>query len=71
MLNAAAQRWGIPTLDLYHESGMRPWDATYRELVYSKDTGGIDDNPAGVHPNEIGHKFIASRVLEFMKSLML
>lgn len=70
-LEAAAKRWGIPYLDLFHESGMRPWDEEYRLLVYSKDSGGIDGNPNGVHPNEIGHEIIASHVLAFMKRLLL
>lgn len=26
---------GIPFLDLYHSSGLRPWESTYRPLMYS------------------------------------
>lgn len=69
VIDSASKKWGIPTLDLFRRSGMRPWDLTYRQLVYSKDSGGIDGNPAGVHPNEIGHEIIATHVLEFMKTL--
>ncbi|MBR6516109.1 MAG: SGNH/GDSL hydrolase family protein, partial [Bacilli bacterium] len=71
MLNIVAKRWGVPTLDLFHGSGMRPWEETYRLLVYSKDGGGIDGNPNGVHPNEIGHEIIAAKVLAFMKDMFL
>lgn len=55
---------GIPFLDLYHDSGLRPWEEKYRELVYSKDDGN------GVHPNEIGHKLIAPKFYEFLLSLV-
>lgn len=55
---------GIPFLDLYHNSGLRPWEESYRELVYSKDDGN------GVHPNEIGHKLIAPRFKSFLEQLI-
>lgn len=56
---------GIPCLDLYHCSGLRPWEASYRELVYSKDEGN------GVHPNEIGHRILASHFKEFVEELLI
>ena len=43
---------GIPFLDLFHLSGFRPNDATYRSLVFSKDPEGN-----ATHPNELGHMF--------------
>ena len=55
---------GIPCLDLYHCSGLRPWEAGYRTLVYSNDNGG------GVHPNEIGHEIMASKIKPFLETLM-
>lgn len=55
---------GIPCLDLYRCSGLRPWDETFRTLAYSKDDGN------GVHPDETGHKMIASRIEEFLRSLI-
>ena len=70
VIDTASKHWGIPSLDLFRGSGMRPWDLEYRRLVYSKDSGGIDGNPAGVHPNEIGHEIIASHVLAFMQRLL-
>lgn len=70
MLDNVTKRWGVPKLDLFHGSGMRPWEEEYRLLVYSKDSGGVDGNPSGVHPNEIGHEVIATHVLEFMKTLL-
>lgn len=55
---------GIPFLDLYHLSGFRPNDETYRNLVFSKDDGN------GVHPNEVGHKIISSHFYHFLESLI-
>lgn len=56
---------GIPFLDLFRCSGLRPNDKTYRELVYSKDEGN------GVHPNELGHKIIASHIKAFLDTLII
>lgn len=56
---------GIPFLDLYHCSGLRPWDATFRQLAYSKDEG------SGVHPDETGHKMIAPHFKSFLDTLIL
>lgn len=56
---------GIPCLDLYHCSNLRPWDATFRNLAYSKDEGN------GVHPDETGHKLIAGMIQEFVASLFI
>lgn len=54
----------IPYLDLYHGSNLRPWDAEFRTLAYSKDDGN------GVHPDEVGHKIIAATYRDFVKSLI-
>ena len=56
---------GIPFLDLFHCSGLRPDDATFRELAYSRDEGN------GVHPDEIGHKLIAPRFEAFLDTLLM
>ena len=56
---------GLPLLDLYHTSGLRPWEESYRTLVYSKDPVGN-----GTHPNEIGHELISKRIREFVKTLI-
>lgn len=63
MLIKIADRWGIPCLDLYHTSGLQPWTERGRETYYTRDDGN------GVHPDENGHKIIARRVLEFLKTL--
>lgn len=54
----------IPFLDLFHESNLRPWDASFKPYAYSKDGG------SGVHPDETGHKLIAGRFRVFVDSLL-
>lgn len=53
---------GIPFLDLYHCSNLRPWDEAFRELAYSRDNGD------GVHPDETGHAMIAPIIRDFLLS---
>lgn len=55
---------GIPCLDLYHNSGLRPWEENYRLLCYSKDDGN------GVHPDETGHALISPRFKAFLETLI-
>ena len=52
-LGEICRRRGIPFLDLYHCSSLRPWDSEFRTLAYSKDDGN------GVHPDETGHEMIS------------
>ena len=59
------KRRSIPCLDLYHSSNLRPQESSFRTLAFSKDSGN------GIHPNETGHKLIAARFLEFIKTLIL
>lgn len=59
------KRRGIPCLDLYHNSGLHPDSATFRQLAYSKDDGD------GVHPDETGHKIIAPRFKAFLETLLM
>lgn len=59
------KNWGIPCLDLYHCSNMRPWESAFRAACYTHDGGG------GVHPDETGHKIIATKIEAFMNMLLL
>ncbi len=59
------KRHGIPCLDLYHCSGLRPWDATFRQLCYSNDDGG------GTHPDDRGHKILAPHFESLLETLIL
>jgi lysophospholipase L1-like esterase len=56
---------GIPCLDLYHCSGLRPWESSFKALAYSKDDGG------GTHPDETGHRIIAPRIKAFLERLLM
>lgn len=47
----------IPFLDLYHESGLNPANAVMKRKYFDSQ---------GVHPNDAGHKFIASAVYKFL-----
>lgn len=55
----------IPCLDLYRCSNLRPWTEEGRLACYSKDDGN------GTHPDENGHKLIASRFKAFLESLIM
>jgi lysophospholipase L1-like esterase len=55
----------IPCLDLYHCSNLRPWTEEGRNACYTRDEGN------GVHPDETGHKIIASRFKAFLESLIM
>lgn len=59
------KNWGIPCLDLYHCSNLRPWESAFRAAAYSKDGGN------GVHPDETGHALIAPRFEWFLDSLLM
>ena len=65
LIVAVCKRRGIPCLDLFHCSSMRPWDADFRTLAYTKDNGN------GVHPDETGHKILAPHFEAFLNTLLL
>lgn len=49
---------GIPFLNLYKTSGLRPWDESFNQLAFS--------NADGTHPNNIGHAMIAPQIKAFL-----
>ena len=65
LLAEICKKRSIPFLNLYYESNLRPWDSSFLPLAYSKDGGG------GVHPDETGHKILASRFYAFLNSLII
>ena len=65
LLESVCKRRGIPFLDMFHCSQLRPWESSYRSLCYSKDDGG------GTHPDETGHKIIAPEFEAFLDRLIL
>lgn len=58
---------GIPCLDLYHASGLRPWDETFRTTYYNEL--GVQDS--GVHPNSFGHRWISEMFQKFIEQYLL
>lgn len=59
----------IPFLNLFYESGLRPWIREVRDLVYNLDSE-TDGDFHGTHPNAIGHEMIASKIKVFIQSLI-
>ena len=57
------KNWGVPCLDLYHCSNLRPWDSDFRSIAYS--------NADGTHPNNAGHAIFAPRIQGFLDTLLL
>ena len=64
-LRLCCERRSVPFLDLYHYSGMRPWDSSFEELTYTKDA------LHGVHPDETGHAILAPKFKAFLESLLM
>ena len=62
---AICERRGIPYLDLYHTSGMRPWNEAFRNAYYSNDDGN------GVHPDSNGHKWFYPMIKQFLKQFIV
>ena len=52
-------RYSIPTLDLYHNSGIMPGLDAHRTALI----------PDGTHPNAEGHRIIANKIQTFLESL--
>ena len=59
VIKEVCDRYSIPTLDLYHESGIMPGlDAHKTALI-----------PDGTHPNAEGHRMIANKIQRFLERL--
>lgn len=57
---------GLPSMDLYHSSGLRPWNSVVNKALFSTTESPDGD---GLHPNDEGHKFFYRKIMEFIKSL--
>ena len=64
MLKEICQNRGIPFLDLYYESNLRPWEPAFRQAMYTRDNGH------STHPDENGHQLFAPRVEAFLDKLL-
>ena len=61
-LKKTAAWFGCPVLDLYNDSGLRPWDSTFVSDCY------LESN--GVHPLSNAHKqYIAPKVANFIRMI--
>ena len=65
MLKEICQNRGIPFLDLYYESNLRPWEPAFRQAMYTRDNGH------STHPDENGHQLFAPRIEAFLDKLLL
>ena len=65
LLKKICEHRSIPFLDLWRHSGLRPWDADFRAVAYTRDEG------SGTHPDENGHKLIAPKFEGFLESRLL
>ena len=59
VIKEVAEYYALPVLDLYVVSGIHP-DIEINKVNYCPD---------GLHPNNLGHEIIASRLANFLKSL--
>ncbi len=62
LLKEICDNKNIPYLDLYTNSGMTPWVEEYRNTYYL--------NADGTHPNNEGHKILASRIIPFLQNII-
>lgn len=57
--------YSLPFRDLYHQSGLRPWDPSFIAKYYH----GTSDTD-NTHPNTNGHKIFASKIADFVNELL-
>ena len=60
-----AYYYSLPFLDLYHQSGLRPWDPSFVAKYYH----GTSDTDS-THPNTNGHKILAPKITDFVNELL-
>lgn len=66
-INEVCGHYSIPVLDLYHNSGLRPWIAENNKKYFS-----CPDSPNGdgTHPNDLGQELMARKIYEFINRYM-
>jgi len=57
--------YNVPFLDLYNNTGLRPWDPVFNDLYFKYGKGVAHGD--GLHPNYLGHEWIYPRIREFVK----
>ena len=66
-LKTVCAHYSLPCLDIYHNSGLRPWIAANNALYFACDASPQGD---GVHPNAAGQEILARRIAEFCKTAL-
>lgn len=59
VIKEVCDRYSVPTLDLYHNSGIMPGLDVHKTALI----------PDGTHPNAEGHRIIANKIQTFLESL--
>lgn len=66
-LSLICKHRGIPFLDLFHQSNLRPWHSECNAKYFSCDSAPTGD---GLHPNGHGHRLFYRQILEFIKGII-
>ncbi len=69
LLQEICNKNSIPFLDLFHNSGLRPWIKAVRDELYNQDAQTNNDFH-GTHPNSKGHELLASKIRGFLQTLI-
>ena len=59
-----SKKRGIPCLDLFRESGIRPWESTVRSAIYKNDNG------SGTHPDSDGQRILYPKFESLLEKLI-
>ena len=59
---------GIPFLDLFHQSNLRPWHQECNAMYFSCDPAKTGD---GLHPNGHGHRLIYRQIMDFVQKIAM
>lgn len=63
VIKGVSKRLGVPCLDLYHCSHLRPWIDEVNQHFFSYQEGQAD----GLHPNYRGHEYISYPIQSFLE----
>lgn len=63
VIKGVSKRLGVPCLDLYHCSHLRPWIDEVNQHFFSYQEGQAD----GLHPNIRGHEYISYPIQSFLE----
>lgn len=66
-LEKFCKHYGVPYLNQYLFSNLRPWDTLYNKKFFSCPSTPDGD---GLHPNYYGHEMIYPKIREFVKTLV-